>query len=217
MQPANDSNIDYKALVQQGYDVCADAYEEARRDAVTPELGLFTCHLTDNARVLDIGCGAGVPITQELARQYRVTGVDISLEQIRRARRNVPAGTFVQGDIMSVDFPPAYFEGVVAFYAIFHLPREEHPELFRRIHTWLKTGGYLLVTVAHAAEAPYTEENFFGVTMYWSNYGLDDYETILREVGFMVLETSVVGHGYADEKLTLAEQHPIILAQADHD
>ncbi len=217
MQPASNSNVDYRALVQQGYDVCADAYEEARRNAVTPELGLLTRQLTDDAHVLDIGCGAGVPITQELARRYRVTGVDISEKQIRRAQRNVPTGTFIQGDIMSVDFPPAHFEGVVAFYAIFHLPREEHPELFRRIHTWLKPKRYLLVTVARSAEAPYTQENFFGVTMYWSNYGLEDYRAILAETGFRILETAVIGHGYTEDQQVPAEYHPIILARADHE
>ena len=70
--------------------------------------------------------------------------------------------------------------------------------------------------MAHEAEAPYTEENFFGVTMYWSNYGLKDYRAILAETGFRVLETAVIGHGYTEDQQAPAEHHPIILAQADH-
>lgn len=213
MQPANDLNVDYKALVQRGYDLCAAAYEEARQSEAHAELDLLSRRLTKGAHVLDIGCGAGVPIARTLAQRFQVTGVDISSEQIRRARRNVPEGMFIQGDIMSVTFPSASFDAAVAFYTIFHLPREEHPELLRRIYAWLKPSGYLLATVTLIAEAAYTEDDFFDVPMYWSNYGLEDYKTILTQIGFKLLDTSVIGHGYTEEKHTPAEQHPLIFAQ----
>jgi cyclopropane fatty-acyl-phospholipid synthase-like methyltransferase len=213
MQPTNDPDVDYKALVQRGYDRCAAAYAEARQGQAPPELDLLTRRLTNAAHVLDIGCGAGIPIARTLAQRFRVTGVDISGEQIRRARTCVPEGTFIQGDIMSVTFPPAGFDAAVAFYTLFHLPREEHSELLRRIYTWLKPGGYLLATLTFAAEAAYTEDDFFGVTMYWSNYGLDDYQAILTEIGFKLLETTSIGHGYTTEKPAPSEYHPLILAQ----
>ena len=213
MQPANDPDVDYKALVQHGYDLCAASYEEARQGEANPELDLLAHRLTNRAQVLDIGCGAGVPIARTLAQRFRVTGVDISSEQIRRARKNVPEGTFIQGDIMSVTLPSAGFDAAVVFYTIFHLPREEHPALLRRICEWLKPGGYLLATVTPVAEAAYTEANFFGVTMYWSNYGLEDYRAILTQTGFKLLETTAIGHGYTEATQTQAEHHPLIFAQ----
>ena len=169
MQPANDPSVNYKQLVEKSYDRCAAAYEAARRGTINPELGLLIDRLPDNAQVLDIGCGAGTPVAQTLAQHFAVTGVDISAAQIRRARNNVPIARFIHSDIMALEFPPALFDAVVAFYSIFHLPREEHAELLRRIYTWLKPGGYLLATVTQEAEAAYTEDDFFGVTMYWSN------------------------------------------------
>ena len=48
-------------------------------------------------------------------------------------RRNVPDGEFVCSDVMSVDFEAGGFDGVVALYSIFHHPREEHGDLFRRV------------------------------------------------------------------------------------
>jgi cyclopropane fatty-acyl-phospholipid synthase-like methyltransferase len=213
MQPANDPNVDYKALVRHGYDVCAAAYEEARQGETHRELGLLTRQLAAGAHILDIGCGNGIPVARMLAQRFRVTGVDISTEQVRRARTNVPAGTFIASDIMSVAFPPASFDAVVTFYTIFHLPREEHPELLRRIHRWLKPGGYLLATVTSCAEAAYTEDDFFGVTMYWSNYALDDYKAILTKLGFNLLETTALSHGYTQEKQASPEHHPLIVAQ----
>jgi cyclopropane fatty-acyl-phospholipid synthase-like methyltransferase len=213
MQPANDPKVDYKALVQQNYDLCAAAYEEARSKTANLELGLLTQKLSDGATVLDIGCGAGVPIAQTLAQRFHVTGVDISGEQIRRAKHNVPTGVFIQEDIMAVDFPPASFNAAVAFYSIFHLPREEHPELLRRVHTWLKPGGYLLATVSRVAEAAYTEDDFCGVTMYWSNYGLADYKALLTEIGFNLLDSTVANHGYTEAQQAPTEYHPVVFAR----
>jgi len=49
--------------------------------------------------------------------------------------------------------------------------------------------------------------------MYWSNYGLDDYQQNLTEIGFNLLETSVVGHSYHTIEKILEEKHPLIFAQ----
>ncbi|UCB42743.1 MAG: class I SAM-dependent methyltransferase [Dehalococcoidales bacterium] len=213
MKPANDSKINYKDLVQRGYDSCAAEYDESRQRKAGHELTLLTSRLHDGATILDVGCGAGVPIAQTLAQRFAVTGVDFSREMINRARANVPQATFIMGDIMSVKLPPSHFNAAVAFYSIFHLPREEHPELLRRIHGWLKPGGYFLATLSYLDEAPYTEDDFFGVTMYWSNYGLGDYKKIMAEVGFTLLETTVVGHGYGVEVQVSDERHPLVFAQ----
>ena len=132
---------------------------------------------------------------------------------IQRARANVPKGSFIHGDIMSLEFPPSSLNAVVAFYSVFHLPREEHPELFRRIYDWLQPGGNLLCTLTRLNEEAYTEDAFFGVTMYWSNYGLEEYKEILTRVGFKLLETSVIGHGYTEAHQAPHENHPLVLAQ----
>jgi len=213
MKPANDPDVDYKHLVERGYDLCAAAYHEARDGKAHTELAPLVDQLEDGARVLDVGCGAGVPISRALARRFVVTGVDISSEMVQRARASVPEGSFIRGDIMSVDFPSSYFDAAVAFYSIFHLPREEHPELFRRIHRWLKPGGYLLATLAVCSEDPYTEDDFHGATMYWSYYGLDDYREILAAVGFRLLETAAVGRGYTAAHQVSDVYHPRVFAQ----
>ena len=213
MRPANDSSVDYKLLVRSGYDLCAAAYHESVRHEAGRELDSLTERLEDGATVLDIGCGAGVPFARALGKRFAVTGVDISSEMLKRARANVPQATFIHGDIMAVEFSPSSFDAAVAFYSIFHLPREEHRKLFRRIYSWLKPGGHLLCSLTRSSEEPYTEDNFHGVTMYWSNYSLQEYEEILIRTGFNLLETSMIGHGYADGYDGPEERHPLVLAQ----
>ena len=49
MKPADDPLVDYKALIQRGYDRCASAYAETRTDEASPELELLSKHLDDGA------------------------------------------------------------------------------------------------------------------------------------------------------------------------
>ena len=202
----------YKALVRSGYDQCAAAYHESRKSEAGRELDALLGALDDGAAVLDIGCGAGVPVARTLAERFSVTGVDISGSMIELAKANVPSGRFIRADIMSVAFEPSIFDAVTAFYSIFHIHREEHPALFHRVHDWLKPGGYLLCLLPRYDEETYIDE-FFGATMYWSSYGVEDYQRILANVGFDLLENSIVGSGFDESVGAEPESHPVVLAQ----
>ena len=208
----NTVTANYKALVQSGYDQCAAAYHESRRSEAGRELGALLSVLEDGAAVLDIGCGAGAPVAKTLAERFRVTGVDISDSMISLAKANVPTGTFMRSDIMSVEFAPSTFDAATAFYSIFHVPRKEHPTLLRRIYEWLKPGGYLLCLLPHYDEETYLDE-FFGSTMYWSSYALEEYIHFLKHTGFDLLEESFVGSGFDEAVVAEPETHPIVFAQ----
>lgn len=63
--------------------------------------------LSAGADVLELGCGAGVPVTQVLIEHgLNVTGNDISAAQIALAREHVPKATLIQGDILSPILDP---------------------------------------------------------------------------------------------------------------
>ena len=114
---------------------------------------------------------------------------------------------------MSMDFDEGRFDAAVAFYSIFHLPREEHEGLFRKIFRWVKPGGYFLCTLSRRDEPAYTEDDFFGVTMYWSNYGLERSLMTLEKVGFDVFEVGSTAGGWEDEMEAAREDHPLVLAR----
>lgn len=213
MRPANDPSIDYKALVREGYNRCALAYEEARRDDLTRDLHMLTTRIPEGSAVLDVGSGSGVPVARILAEHFSVTGIDISDIMVERARHNVPAATFLRADVMSADYDPRSFDAIVALYVIFHLPRPEQSPLLFQIHRWLRPGGYLLATFATDEEPPYLEDDFFGVTMYWSNASLAEYEMMLDSIGFELVERAVIGHGYGVSWTGKEERHPLVLAR----
>jgi hypothetical protein len=62
MKPADDPRIDYRKLVRDGYDSCAPVFAAARSAEQQPGLELLLPRFAPGSRVLDLGCGAGVPV-----------------------------------------------------------------------------------------------------------------------------------------------------------
>ena len=209
---ADDPQTDYRELVRTAYNRCAMNYAGQRRTTAEAELNLITERLTPSSKVLDVGCGAGIPVARHLAETFSLTGIDISSNMIALAKKNVPTAKFVIADVMETEFPAGSFDAIVSFYAIFHIPRQEHLNLFRRFAQWLRPGGLLLFTIAKKDDGPgYTEDDFFGETMYWSNFGPSTYEKFLTETGFQIEREGIVGGGYESAD-ALEEIHPFFFA-----
>jgi cyclopropane fatty-acyl-phospholipid synthase-like methyltransferase len=204
-----------RELVRRGYDAISVAYRSddgaaARSSAedvsrysgwVAELAGL----LTPGATVLDLGCGAGVPATRELAGHgLRVVGVDFSAVQLARARRLVPAASLVQADMTALRLRPASLDAVVSFYALIHVPLADQRALFPRIRSWLRPGGYLLAIVgAHRWTGT---DRYLGADMFWDHA---DTATYLR--WFAAARLAPIWHRFIPEG---DSGHGLILARA---
>lgn len=184
-----------KRAVQLGYDTIADRYldwggrvEGDPRDRFLDE---FARRLPDRARVLDLGCGAGLPSTKALADRFNVTGVDISHEQLVRAQANILNATFIHGDLTKLDFPDESFDGITAFYSISHIPRDEHQALYDRVAGWLGPGGFFLASVG-AGDLPDWTGEWLGVEMFFSSHDAATNRQLLEDAGLSLVIDEVI-------------------------
>jgi ubiquinone/menaquinone biosynthesis C-methylase UbiE len=189
--------LDYKETVKAGYNSIAARYlaERTRDSADVRLLDDFIERLPENATVLDAGCGAGVPIAQMLSERFKVTGVDFSEAQIELAGKNVPAATFICADMTKLDFPESSFEGICSYYAIIHIPREEHESLLKDFYRFLKPNGLALLCLGAEHLIDDVDENYLGTRMYWSHYDTDTYLKMLIDCGFSPVWSKFVGDG----------------------
>ena len=146
--------------------------------------------LPPGSMVLDLGCGTGDPVALRVAQEHHVTGVDISAAQIDLARRNVPAGHFIHGDLGTVNFQSASFDSVVSFYTLEHLPRAEHAAILQRIAGWLRPGGLLLLSL-EAGDYDDEQGTWLGVPMFLSCFDPDTTRGLVEAAGLAIVETAI--------------------------
>jgi SAM-dependent methyltransferase len=188
--------LDPKRIVADGYDRIADRYlawSPLRPSAARLRaLDLATSLIPTGADVLELGCGAGVPMTAALATGRRLTGVDISAEQILRARRNVPDATFIQADMATLEREPESLDAVVAFYSLTHVPRDQHAALFGRIRTWLRPGGLFVASLGVEDDPGTVEVGWLGVEMYFSQFSARVGRRLIAAAGLVVERAEIL-------------------------
>jgi SAM-dependent methyltransferase len=206
-----------KALVRDAYDAIAPVWGEKRREGPTSErerkwVSRFLDSLPIGARVLDLGCGVGVPILAELVtRGCRAVGVDFSRSSLRQARALCPGAALVRADLAEVDFAPAAFDAAVAFDSIWHVPRQEHCRVLAQLRGWLREHASVLLTLA---VAPETERELFtdllGAPIYYDAQTEAQSLSLLRASGFKIVDR----HLQPISEGRPSTGHLIILAEA---
>ena len=186
---------DPKRIVEDGYDAIAARYfawSDANPSATRLAwLERATQRIPLGSEVLDLGCGAGIPMTAALADGRRVTGVDISARQVAMAQRNVPSATFMHADMTTLDLPDDSLDAVTAFYSVTHLPQLQLPGLLASIHRWLRPGGVFLGSLGAQESPDEVEQDWLGVPMFFGHYGAKRNRALMRRAGFEI-ETAVV-------------------------
>jgi len=191
-------------LVGRGYDTIGERFAEWRDRIVGDPRREWedelVSRLKDGARVLELGCGAGVPDTQRLAARFQVTGVDVSAAQVRRARAAVPEAAFIRADFTALELEPA-FEAVVSFYAFNHVPRELLTPTPTAIRRWLVPSG-LLMTALGTSDTEGWTGNWLGAPTFFSSFPPETNTRLVLEAGFEIVRDELVTFREPDGEVT---------------
>lgn len=207
---ANEAEDELVDIVRRGYDALSTRYraDDAGAGEYGPWIAELLATLSGESRVLDLGCGCGVPVSRDLsARGHVVTGVDVSDVQIERARRLVPDATFIRADATRLRLPPQSYDAVVALYSIIHMPLTAQPLLLRAIADWLVPDGLLVLSAGWRAWTG-SQIDWLGgdAPMWWSQADAATYRRWLTEAGFRVLREEFVPEGDSGHSLFWARR-----------
>ena len=126
-------------------------YRHRDWDSAAHEVRLMASWLAlePGAAVLDVGCGSGRHSMALSGMGYRVTGVDLSDDLLREARRR-DAGSrveWVKGDMRRLPFADGSFDATVNLFTSFgyFVTEEENTAVLGELRRVLRSGGKFLI------------------------------------------------------------------------
>ena len=153
----------------------------------SPDVGLadladLARTLPPRARVLDLGCGDGVPVSRLFyERGLPLAALDSSSAMLARYRVHFPGVPVRCVRAQDARFAPASFEAVVAWGVLFHLSEADQAAVVENVSEWLTPGGRFLFTSGGVRGVSEGEMN--GVAFRYVSLGADDYRRLLERSG----------------------------------
>jgi SAM-dependent methyltransferase len=172
------------------YDLMADWYcrDRGQTVGVTEALALAAT-LRRRSRVLDLGCGNGVPISEALVKAgYRVVGLDSSIGMLAHFRDNLSSTPVVRGDARLCPFLDGAFDAAISWGMMFHLSRGDQAAVAASVSRVLIPGAPFLFTGTEIEDADDggITGTMNGVTFRY--YAVPSYRTLLAEHGFTLVD-----------------------------
>ncbi|HZZ00210.1 MAG TPA: class I SAM-dependent methyltransferase [Candidatus Baltobacteraceae bacterium] len=106
------------------FDSLAGFYDAGRTGYSNELYGMLaTFGLSSRHHVLDIACGTGLASGPLIENAVRVTGVDVSVPMLAKARERYPSATWVEGSAEALPFQPRTFDAAIGAQAFHHVDR----------------------------------------------------------------------------------------------
>jgi SAM-dependent methyltransferase len=136
-----------------GYRAWSQSYDEPGNPIIAIEQPALWSLLdpVPPGRALDAACGTGRHAARLVALGHEVLGVDLTPEMLDRARENVPAASFMQGDLLAIPATDEEFDLVVCGLALSHIP--DLDAVIRELARVLRPGGQMVLSVVHPFQA----------------------------------------------------------------
>ena len=156
--------------LQSSYDRVADRYAEdyfgelERKPFDCEVLDKFANEVRGQGAVCEIGCGPGQVARYLKDRGVDIHGIDLSEEMVRAASTLNPDISFASGNMLGLKAADNSLAGIVSFYAIIHLKRDEMGRALAEMKRVLAPGGRLLISF-HEGDGELHRDEWYGQTV----------------------------------------------------
>ena len=165
-----------KQSVRNNYDSIAKKYSADINGVIEDQdiLDLFISNLEPHGTVLDLGGGIG-QITNFLQEKgYNAICYDFSEQMMKQAKSSFPNINYILDDMTNIGdhFDGESLDGIIAFYSLFHIPKEQVKETFSAISKLLKRDGIFCFNVQLGDGEEYVNEPYLeeGKKVLYFNY-----------------------------------------------
>jgi SAM-dependent methyltransferase len=194
----------YRSMQAGAFDRIGSRYGEAFPHKEGQEdSGLWLLErLAPGARVLDVGCGTGLPSARQLVDAgMDVTGLDISSVMLELAEQYVPEARFLKLDVIDLDDGLGRFDAVIAFFSLLMLPRSEIELSLRHLHDVLTPGGWLSLSMVEI-DMDDVSFQFLGAPVRISGYLRDDLRDVIEDAGFEIIDERIISYAPSSTQAT---------------
>ncbi|PWS30521.1 class I SAM-dependent methyltransferase [Pedobacter paludis] len=164
--------------IQNQFNAVSEKYDRQRRFLIPCFDDFYGTALTVSEEVktvkniLDVGAGTGLmsAFFHEKYPEAKITLVDLYSAMLKKAEERFEGNeniSFLNADFATVDLPENNYDLVVSGLAIHHLPNELKQQLFGKIATTLKPGGWFINADQVLGETDLAEKIY---TENWKNH-----------------------------------------------
>ena len=167
--------------------------------------------------LLDIGCGSGSTISATIEsiiesakniKRCNVIGMDIAKTMLDIADQHldfiinirhkdsdlIVNYKLIEGDMrrtVDVIGGKSFYDGIVSFYAIIHVPRQYHQDIIQQWWKLLNDDGILCLIVG-SEDLDHEMGEWDGKQMFWSQYSQDGSIHLIEKCGFTIIESQFI-------------------------
>lgn len=168
------------------YQRCAQAWDHERSQHFADQIWLdrFLKLLPAQSNILDLGCGAAVPIAQHCIQHgHQVTGVDTSSAMLDIAKERFPQQHWYLGDMRDLNLHQR-FAGIIAWDSFFHLMPDQQRAMFEVFQRHALPHAALLFTTGDAYGTAIGDMQ--GHALYHASLDPTEYRELLHQYGFVL-------------------------------
>jgi ubiquinone/menaquinone biosynthesis C-methylase UbiE len=151
--------------------------------------------LLPSGNVLDVGCGFGRDCHFFTEPVYKYVGLDFSIGLLAEAVKRFPGVKFVWADMLKVPmiFRANQFDGFWAVASLLHIEKYRIRDVLKGIREVVRKGGIGFISVKKGEGERVVEEDHGGQwsgkdRRFYAFYHREEFENILEDCGFRVLE-----------------------------
>ncbi len=148
--------------------------------------------------ILDIGCGPGTYL-KDFEQHYAVTGIDLNLQMINKAKEQLSRATFIHNDFLKNDFTRR-FNFIYSISVLEFIPPGQLRPFFRKVYHLLEDEGVIFFLYPHALRL----KDIFYPDLYYIEYSPRRIEESISNL-FEIISHR---HAFDDRQVDLYDKQP---------